>query len=132
DVPAGDLHQADGRRADFSDPAEIVAEHSLNDVFDPEWIAAQDVPVLAFIEVSQEGVGAVGKTNLANADQSFVGGQLHEGKVPPGAAHDGQGELGDFHQMFLGARRALLKLMKGAALGNHGALACCDWYFQLE
>ncbi len=111
DVPAGDLHETNGRGADFSHPPVIVAKHPLHEVLDPKRIAAQDAAIFALIQIAQERVRAIGKTDLADPDQPLVGGELHKRQIPPGAAHDGPGDLRDFHGVILGVVRGLcLKL----------------------
>src|SRR5205807_10574566 len=94
-----DLHEADCRSTNLADTTIVSAEHPLHGMLDAERIGAKDVALLALFQVAQQRVGAVGQADFADSGKAFVGTQLEEGQVAPGAAHHQHGHVRNLHEV---------------------------------
>ena len=68
-------------------------------MLDAHRVGTEDVALLALLEVAEQGVGAIRQAHFTDASQPLIRGQLEEGQVAPGAAHDQDGHVRDFHEI---------------------------------
>ncbi len=83
DIPAGRLEGGYPRAHHLSGPREVVAAHLLDEILDAEGVVPDHVPRGGLPQVPDQGLGVVDHPRLAQAGQTLVGVEPHDGEVAP-------------------------------------------------
>src|SRR5215813_2760768 len=97
DVPARHLNCADRRHDNRASAPVLVAIHPLPEIFDVEWIAADDMPSLQLVNCCFDGLLLTFQCGLAHARQPFIRFYADKDPVPPGRADNECFNLTDSH-----------------------------------